>query len=284
MAYWAIRIPLQLLSYLPWWALYVLSDLLYFLIFRVIGYRRALVQDNLRHAFPEKSESEREEIAKQFYRNLCDMAVETLKLLTATPAEIRERFQIDFGPYRQWQAEGRSILQASGHFFNWEWANWLLSSDSGHRSRVIYMMTGSPVMGRLLMHIRQRHGSTMVAANDLGALLTRPEVPTVTVFLADQNPSELRRAHWTVFLGRKAPFHRGMEIMARRTGQAVVFEDMVRTGRGRYRNHTHLAFADGSVTTEDEITEAYARWMEGRIREHPENWLWTHNRWKHKPR
>jgi len=284
MAYWAYRIPLQIISYLPWWALYVLSDALFLVIFYLIGYRRKLVRANLAHAFPEKSQQQRDAIERQFYRNLCDMMVETVKMMTADAEDVCGRFEFNDSVYRRLHPQGKSILLASGHMFNWEWANWLLPCGTPYRTHVIFMIMGSPALERVLTELRGRQGSILIPANDVRNMMAAPERPTVTIFLADQNPSDLRRAHWTDFMGRKAPFHRGLEIMARRTGQAVVFEDMVRTGRGRYRNVTHVAFENATGTTDGEVTEAFVRWLEERILQHPENWLWTHNRWKHRPR
>lgn len=259
------------------------SDALYFVVYHLIGYRRSMVRNNLKAAFPEKPDKERLLIERKFYRNLCDMAVETVKLFSADVKAIKHRFEVNDALYHAWHPKGRSILQASGHFFNWEWANWLLRKETPYVTRVLYMFSGSKALDRAMTEMRERQGSKLIAANDLRAMMEPPVQPTVTVFLADQNPSDLRRAHWSLFMGRPAPFHRGLEIMARRTGQAVVFEDLERIGRGRYRNVTHVAFENALNTHEGEVTEAFVRWLEGRIKAHPENWLWTHNRWKHRP-
>lgn len=283
MAYWAVRIPLYLISLMPLTVLYGLSNALYVLLYHIIRYRKALVKSNLKAAFPNKSNQELLLIEQKFYRNLCDMAVETIKLFSADVKAIKARFEVNDELYHRWHASGRSILQASGHLFNWEWANWLLRKETPYATRVLYMFSGSKALDRAMTEMRERQGSKLIAANDLRAMMLPPEQPTVTVFLADQNPSDLRRAHWSMFMGRPAPFHRGLEIMARRTGQAVVFEDLVRIGQGRYRNVTHVAFENGMNTHEGEVTEAFVRWLETRINEHPENWLWTHNRWKHRP-
>jgi KDO2-lipid IV(A) lauroyltransferase len=279
--YPALRSLLGSMARLPWWALYIISDLLFLLLFHIIRYRRKLVLRNLRAAFPEKSPEEVQRIASAFYRNLSDQMVETVKLLRATPEDISARFEVDTTVYDRLHAEGRHVLQATAHQFNWEWGNWVLNHHTRFTVRIIYMMVGSSAVERIVNGFRTRHGSVLIPANDLRALLDTPSQPSISVFLADQNPSDRRRAQWEPFLGREAPFHRGLEILARRKGHAVIFDEMVKVKRGHYRSQSHLAFADGSTTAEGEITRAYVSFLEQSIRRQPENWLWTHNRWKH---
>jgi KDO2-lipid IV(A) lauroyltransferase len=272
---------LSSLARLPWGALYALSSGLFFVLYYLVRYRRALVFRNLTNAFPEKSKGEIQEISKQFYRNFCDQIVETIKLLRATPEEISARFQVDSTVYESLHAQGRNVLQATAHQFNWEWGNWILNRHTSFTIRIIYMMVGSQSMERIINDYRLRHGSVLIPANDLHALMQDSEAPSLTVFLADQNPSDRKRAQWELFFGRTVPFHRGLEILARRKGHAVVFDEMIRVKRGYYRSISRLVFADGSKTEPGQITQAYVRFLEESIRQQPENWLWTHNRWKH---
>jgi KDO2-lipid IV(A) lauroyltransferase len=272
---------LSSLAQLPWGALYALSSGLFFVLYYLVRYRRALVIQNLTAAFPEKNAEEIGRICAQFYRNFCDQIVETIKLLRATPEEISERFDVDASVYSQLHAQGKNVLQATAHQFNWEWGNWILNRHTQFTIRIIYMMVGSRSVERIINEYRLRHGSVLIPANDLHALMQESETSSLTVFLADQNPSDRKRAQWEVFFGRTVPFHRGLEILARRKGHAVVFDEMIRVKRGHYRSVSKLAFADGSATQPGEITQAYVRFLEESIRKQPENWLWTHNRWKH---
>jgi KDO2-lipid IV(A) lauroyltransferase len=266
---------------LPWWALYVLSDLFFVVLYRLIRYRRKLVRRNLEEAFPEKGAKEINDISIRFYRNFCDQVLETIKLLKATPEEISERFEVDTTVYDKLFSEGRHVLQATSHQFNWEWGNWILNRHTKFHIRIIYMIQKSKAVERVVNDYRLKFGTELIPANDLKAMMTDPEKPSMTVFLADQNPSDRRRAYWTNFFGREVPFHKGLEILARRKGHAVVFDEMVRVKRGHYKSISKLAFVDGSQTAEGEITEAYVRFLEDSISRQPENWLWSHNRWKH---
>ena len=276
-----LKIFLVGIASLPWSVLYVFSDILFFVIYHVIWYRRKLVWRNLQSAFPEKSAEEINEINLQFYRNFCDQIVETIKLLKATPEEISKRFEVDTQVYDKLYDGGKHVLQATAHQFNWEWGNWILNHHTKFHIRIIYMMVGSKAVERVMNDYRLKHGTELVPANDLKALMQDPINLSMTVFLADQNPSDRRRAQWVEFLNKDAPFHRGLEILARRKGYAVVFDEMVKVKRGHYKSVSKLAFEDGSKTAEGEITEAYVKFLEESIKRQPENWLWTHNRWKH---
>src|ERR1700753_537143 len=83
------------ISLLPMWVLYGISDGIAFLLYAVIRYRRDVVANNLKIAFPEKTDAERQRIAKRFYRNFTDNFIETIKLLSASPAFLQKRFVID---------------------------------------------------------------------------------------------------------------------------------------------------------------------------------------------
>ncbi|MCF8460039.1 MAG: lysophospholipid acyltransferase family protein [Flavobacteriales bacterium] len=279
--YRILKLVLGAIASLPWWALYVLADLFHFLIYHVIWYRRKMVWRNLSAAFPEKSVEEINEINIQFYKNFCDQVVETIKLFRSTPEEISERFEVDTTVYDKLFSEGRHVLQATSHQFNWEWGNWILNHHTQFHLRIIYMIQKNKSMERLVNEYRVRYGTELIPANDLKAMMTDPAQPTMTVFLADQNPSDRKRAAWVSFFGREIPFHRGLEILARRKGHAVVFDEMIRVKRGHYKSVSKLAFTDGSKTSEGEITEAYVQFLEESIKRQPENWLWSHNRWKH---
>ena len=144
------------------------------------------------------------------------------------------------------------------------------------------MMVNNGAMERIVNEYRTRYGTELVAANDVKTLVSMPEKPSMTVFLADQNPSDMKRVYWTDFFGREVPFHRGLEILAKRTNAAVVFDEIIRVKRGHYKSVSKLAYPNPKETSDNEITEAYARFLEESISRQPENWLWTHKRWKKK--
>ena len=139
---------------LPWWLLYALSDFFFFLLYHVIWYRRKMVWRNLEAAFPEKSAEEINDISIQFYKNFCDQVLETIKLLKASPEEISERFEVDATVYDKLFEDGKHVLQATSHQFNWEWGNWILNEHTQFHIRIIYMMVNNQSMERLVNDYR----------------------------------------------------------------------------------------------------------------------------------
>src|ERR1700744_3531830 len=99
--YYLLLIILYPLALLPLRILYVLSDVLYGLLYYVTGYRKNLVLDNLRHAFPEKNEAELNRITKRFYHNFCDQWIETLKMLTISETELNRRVKGNWEVFKQ---------------------------------------------------------------------------------------------------------------------------------------------------------------------------------------
>ena len=159
----------------------------------MVWYRRKVVFKNLSLAFPEKEPEEINDLSIKFYSNFCDQIIETLKLLTSDSNEINKRFEVDNSVYNQLYKEGRHVLQATAHQFNWEWGNWVLNEHTSFHIRIIYMMVSNNAMERLVNDYRTRFGTEMIPANDLGKLMKLPGSPSMTVFLADQNPSDMKR-------------------------------------------------------------------------------------------
>ncbi len=81
---------IYLLSILPFRVLYFISNGVYFLLYRVLGYRRQVVFDNLKNSFPEKTDAEINAISKRYYKYLCDLFLETFKTLTISKATMQK--------------------------------------------------------------------------------------------------------------------------------------------------------------------------------------------------
>src|SRR6185437_15623534 len=122
--YYVVYSIFYLFSLLPLWVLYRISDFARIFLYYIIPYRKKIVLANLAIAFPDKTEAERKQIAKDFYLNFIDHFLETLKLLSADKKFLQAHFSIDnpeiFEPYFR---EGRRCQLHLGHSFNWEYAN-----------------------------------------------------------------------------------------------------------------------------------------------------------------
>lgn len=273
------------ISLLPFPLFYLLSDLFCFFLYRVAGYRKAVVMENLRNAFPEKSEKERRKIAAQYYRNLADIMLETIKMLTISKKSLEKRFRlVNRELADKYYAQGRSIVGAVGHFGNWEWACLIQGMATHHPSIVIYKPLKNPWFNKLFLKMRSRTSAVLVSMKQTLRKLTAYRAqPFMAIFASDQTPGRRDIVHWTRFLNQDTPVFLGIEKIAKMNNSVVIFCDIKRTGRGRYTVTYELLFEEPKKTEEYEITEAHIRCLEHRIRENPADWLWSHRRWKVKP-
>ncbi len=272
------------ISLLPFPLLYLLSDGVYWLLFRVIGYRRQVVLTNLRNSFPERTEAEIQVIADRFFRWFCDLTLETLKTLTISPEEVRKRVEFkNIDLLRQFAREGRSVILVLGHYGNWELAGARYSQEKDiPQLYVIYHPLANTHFDRLMYHMRTRHGTKLYAMREASKAMLRDQaLLTATAFIADQTPSP-ERAHWMTFLEQDTPVFLGTEALARKLGQPVIYISITRPRRGYYCMAMGLLVGNPSATAPGAITEAHTRRLEADIRNVPELWLWTHRRWKHK--
>ncbi|MGX5818350.1 lysophospholipid acyltransferase family protein [Chitinophaga lutea] len=270
------------ISLLPLWLLYGISDVLCFFVYRVLGYRRKVVLENLRQAFPEKPEAEIRRLAAKFYRNLTDMMVETIKLLTMSRRSLQRRFDCDLTVLRELYAQGKSCQLHLGHNFNWEWANLFCMQGVQFPFLVVFMPITNKAVNRMFVHFREKFGTKLIPANDMrNGMAPWLGQQYLIALVADQNPGNPRRSYWFPFLNRMTAFYKGPEMSARRFDIPVVFADIRKVRRGYYKAQLKLAFEHPRQEPEGRITEAFVQYLEKNIREQPEVWVWSHRRWKH---
>ena len=274
-----------LLSWLPLSVHYVLSDLLYLIIYRLVGYRRKLVRRHLADSFPEKGEQERRRIERDFYHWFCDYLVETVKLLTISREEQRRRMVFrGTETIDQVIADGQSCAVYLGHYCNWEWITSLpLWVSPQAQCGQIYHVLENKEFDRLFLTLRQRMGAVCIPmAETLRRLIQyRQQGQQVVIgYISDQVPFWNNIHHWCQFLNHDTPVLTGTERLARQTGHAVFYLDVRRLRRGYYEAEFRLITREPKQMGEYELTDIYFRELEASIRRDPSCYLWTHNRWK----
>ena len=282
MLYYFFHGLLYLVSLLPMWILYLLSDGIYGIIYYLLGYRRKVVMDNLRQAFPEKSEAERIRIAKKFYHNFIDSFVEVIKLVSADEAWLCKRFTIDTSALEEVYATGKACQIHLGHTFNWEWGQIVLGALTKYKILVVYMPISNKLFEKLFYRLRTRTGNVFLPAPSMREAMV-PYLPTQYLLglVADQCPGNMDTSYWIDFLGRPTPFASGPEKGARSGKMPVVFAAIEKPRRGYYQATIKLACMDAAELPEGELTREYVRYLESVIRHRPDMWLWSHRRWKH---
>ncbi len=271
------------IALLPFPLLYMLSDGLYLLLYKVLGYRTAVVRENLRKSFPEKSTAELRTIERAFYRWYCDLVLETLKTLTISPGQVKERVSVTGDEVlKKYFEERRSIILVMGHWGNWELGGARFSQLGLHQLYVIYHPLQNRWFDGLVLHMRTRLGNRLYAMHDTmkGMLRDRGDV-TATAFIADQTPPP-DRAFWTQFLNQDTPVFYGTEKIARKLDYPIIYVGIERQRRGHYLMRFEELVADPARTRDGEISTAHTRRLEADIRRLPALWLWSHRRWKHR--
>ena len=273
------------LSLLPMRVHYVLSDLIYLVVYHLIGYRKPLVRRHLAESFPEKSGDERLRIERGFYHWFCDYLVETVKLLTISEQELKRRMVFKGTETVDEIVEsGQSCAVYLGHYCNWEWITSLPFWVSPKaQCGQIYHALDNPVFDRLFLRLRQRMGAVCIPmAETLRrlAVYRQQQKPVVIGYISDQVPFWNNIHHWLDFLHHDTPVLTGTERLARSAGHAVFYMDVRRIRRGYYEAEFRLIARDPKQTKDYELTDAYFKMLEESVRRDPQCYLWTHNRWK----
>ncbi|MDF9828868.1 lysophospholipid acyltransferase family protein [Parabacteroides sp. PF5-6] len=272
---------------LPLPVLYVVSDILYFIIYRVVRYRVKVVRRNMKNAFPEQSEKERRGMEKEFFRHFADYIIETIKLAHISEKEVRRRaLLVNPELIDRLIAEGHTCLVLlMGHYGNWEWYTHSSSTFAEARLYQIYRPLNSKIFDKLFIRLRTRFGAQGIKKNNTirdMINLKNNRTPAVVIFLADQTPSKGNIHYWTEFLNQETPMFSGPERIARKLDLPVIYSDIKKIKRGYYSVEFEVLTTTPKETPEFWITEQYARKMEKSILRAPAYWLWSHKRWKHK--
>ncbi len=281
--YYLARPLIYAVAWLPFPLLYALGDVLFVLVYHVLGYRRKVVRTNLRNSFPEKSEAERRTIERDFYRWFCDLVVETLKTLTVSPATVQRRITVEgVEVLERYHRAGRSILLVMGHWGNWELGGARFGLLGLHKLNVIYHPLQDERFNGLIVRMRTRLGNGLYPMRDTTRCMLRDkDQVTATAFIADQTPPP-ERAYWTTFLHQDTPVFFGTEKIAQKLDRPIVYVGIDRPRRGHYHMRFEDLVPDPRALPEGEISELHTRRLESDIRYRPSIWLWTHKRWKHR--
>lgn len=277
----------QLLSRLPFRVLYFLSDVAFIVVYHIARYRRKIVRKNLRNSFPEKSLFDILLIERRFYRFFCDYIVETLKLLTISPAQMRRHMTMSGIDALEKSLEHHTLCFIYlGHYCNWEYVATLpLWVPEGVHCAQIYSPLRDRFSDRLFYEIRTRFGGENIAKKDTFrrlVTLQQEQKKTIVGFISDQAPRRINIHDWVDFLCQDTPVFTGAERLSKKLDAAVFYCDMQRIKRGYYHCTFRLMTENPKEHPNYELTDTYMKMLQDTIRKNPPYWLWSHNRWKRK--
>jgi len=281
--YWLVYGGMWLFSALPFRVLYMLSDFNYLLMYHVGRYRRKVVRENLEKSFPEKTEAERLQIERKFYRYLSDYMLEDLKLLHMSAEDLCQRMIYkNTEQYLELTEKYGGIIVMIPHYANYEWLIGMGSvMKPGDVPVQVYKPLKDKYLNELFKQIRSRFGGYNIPKHSTAReiiKLKREGKNMVVGLITDQWPSGDR--YWTTFLGQETAFLNGAERIAKMMNFPVFYCELSKTRRGYCEAEFKLMTEAPKETVEGEITDMFAHELEQTIRREPAYWLWSHKRWK----
>ncbi len=266
--------------------MYIISNILYFIIRYILRYRYKVVYTNLKNAYTEKEEKEIGKILNGFYRNLCDSTLEAYSTLLMSREKMKEHFVCTNPEMLQYLADsGKNTVALFGHYANWEWVSSVPLWNDNFNISTLYKPLKNKFFDNLYLNIRQRFGTVCIDKNQVlkgMSKMSRMGKPYAVAFIADQSPSSKNIHHWETFLNQDSAMLTGWETIARKTNNNVVYLDVTKKSRGHYECEIQMIEENPKELKQWDLTHKYVKCLEKTIERDPSLWLWSHKRWKHK--
>lgn len=270
---------------LPFRILYAISDGVYLLVYYVIGYRKKVVFNNLKLAFPEKSEKEITEIGKKFYRHFGDVFIEMIKFFTVPKEKVFKRYKFTNPElFEELYKDGKSIILTGPHYANWEW---IMSLDAfvKYKGYAAFTKVANPYFNEKIIKSRARFGTHLIQTSKIIAEIKynhKNNIQAMYGLLSDQSPQLSRTYYWRDFFGVKVPIHTGAEMLAKRFDMNMVYIETKKIKRGHYETSFSLITNEAPKFPDYALTDIFLEKVEKQVRTKPEYYFWTHKRFKHK--
>ncbi len=272
------------ISKLPLKVLYIFSDVMFFLNYYFVGYRKKVITQNLHNSFPDKSEGEINRIRKKFYRNFSDYLVETIKSFSISETESRVRMQhINQELFHEAKAEGKNIILLAGHVFNWEWINALARIIPQQHCHPVYRKVNNDFWENQMKKVRNKFGNEALEANEviMNIFRSKNDGDSAYMFVADQTPHIAHVNYGLDFLSQRTPAFIGYDKLATRMDLVFIYCEMKKVKRGYYQVNYHRIYPDGEKFVEHEVVKKFHKLLENTLHKRPDNYLWSHRKWKY---
>ena len=275
-----------LVSHLPLWFLHGVASVASVFLFHVIRYRRKVVHENIKSAFPELSSRERLIIERKFFTHFCDLMMESVKFFSISKKEMRRRMKFKgIELLEESCRNGRSCGVFLGHYGNWEWISSMpLWIDQGLcQCTQLYHPLENYVTDQLVLYTRKRFGGKNITADKSIKYMVnymRQGKPILVGFIADQGPSWESIYHWNDFLHHETPWFTGAERIMQKLDMDVYYLEVRRVKRGYYEAEYKRITTEPKKFEQFKLTDIYSEMLEETIKRDPAYWLWSHRRWK----
>jgi KDO2-lipid IV(A) lauroyltransferase len=269
---------------MPLKILYIFSDIIFFLNYYFVGYRKKIITQNLKNSFPEKSPKEIAEIRKKFYLNFSDYLAETVKSFTMSKTETRVRMQhINQHLFHEAKQEGKNIILLAGHVFNWEWMNALATVVPQNNCHPVYRKVNSEFWEKQMKKVRSKFGNQALEANEviMNIFRSKNDGDSIYLFVADQTPHSSHVNYGLEFLNQRTPAFIGYDKLATRMDFVFLYTEMKKVKRGHYQINYSRIEPDGEKFVNNEVVKKFHKLLENTIKKRPDNYLWSHRKWKY---
>ena len=286
MTYFLLKTIWKLLSYIPLWIMYVLSDGLFYPFYYILRYRRNIVRKNLTKSFPEKTIKEIVKIEKKFYHYFLDIFFETCKIATISEKQMKSRMKfVNIELFNNSIREKKSVALYLGHYGNWEWiSSTYLHLEEKIACGQIYKKISNKLFDRLMYENRSKFGVINIEMRDtlrwLNEKIQNKQI-TAVGYIADQSPRKKESKYFLQFLNQKVPVYTGTEKISKKYNNDVYYLDIKRIKRGYYEALFVEIHEEPQSLPDFELTEKYFQLLEKSIQRQPEIYLWSHNRFKY---
>jgi KDO2-lipid IV(A) lauroyltransferase len=278
--YYLVILPI---SKLPFWMLYRISDFLYLILYKVIGYRTKVVRQNLTNSFPEKSKKEILEVEAKFYGHLCDLVVESLKAFSISLEDAKLRMKDrNIEIVNRYFQQGRQVVLVGGHYGNWELFAITIGATTQHDTVALYTPLKNEFINDKITNSRSKYGLGMLSIKEIKEKLNDINSGLYAIiFGADQSPRKSQRAYWMKFLNQETGVQFGTEKFAKEFNAVVIFANIYKVKRGYYELQYDVITEQPNQEEFGFISKTHTQMLEKVIQSQPEYWLWSHKRWKH---
>lgn len=274
-----------LISILPFRVLYIKSSFISFIFYYIIGYRKKMVLDNLKIAFPEKSGKELKSIRRKFYRHFVDVFMEMIKSFTISKKTLAKHYKYtNIELFDELYKDEKSIVLVGSHYANWEWIIGL-SAHVKYKSYAAFTRVNNKYFNKKVLNSREKFGAKFIKTSSIISTMdknNKENIQSLYGLLSDQSPQLKKTHYWSEFFGVKVPIHTGAEMLAKKYNMNVVYIHTKKVKRGYYETTFELITDDVKKYSNYELSDVFLRKIEQQILQKPEHYFWTHNRFKHK--
>ncbi len=272
---------LLLISRLPFFILWGISNFLYVVFYKLVKYRVKVVQSNLKNSFPNATTEELLIIERKFYKYLSDLVIETVKGFTISRKSLESRIEFECGDiYDELHKNRKSAIVVMSHCGNWEWVCRAAPIFMKNKIVVAYKPLSNPYFEKLMLKARTEFGVVQIPMAQIGKFVIQEKEPYLLILAADQSPSDSKSSFWLNFLNQETAVLPGPEKLAKKFNLPVIYHNVRLIKRGVYRCTAQYLVEESAKTSDGEITALHTQHLEQEILQLPEIWLWSHKRWK----